>query len=261
MSFQGRARASYYHLRLLALGLEVQLLELPHEGVVIPGDLATLAHAADAHVVHQDLPRPREGEGQLPLVLRLERGQPVAVRGTDDHEVGVGAVVPQVQVLLVHHGLLRDALHAQALGRPRPQGRELGLEPGERFLVVVVVGRAACAAAGAAAAEGLGAGLARLVDDLGEGHAVGREDARVAVEDDAADAELGGDVAGVLAPRAAEGGEDVLARLEAAGLGEGADGPAHGLVGDVEEAVGDLVRGHGGARGGGRGGGGRGGGN
>lgn len=220
--------ASYYHFWLLALGLEVQVLELLHQGVVILGDLTTLAHPTDTHIVHQDLSGPGEGERELPLVLLLQRRQPVAVCGTDDHEVGVGAVVPQVQILLMNDGLARDPLHEQTLGRPRPQGLELALQPGERL-----------------GPQGLGAGLPRLLDELGEGHAVRREDARVAVEHDAADAQLGGDLARVLAARAAKGGQVVLAGLEATGLGEGADGPAHGLVGDVDEAVGDLLGGHG----------------
>ena len=64
------------------------------------------------------------------------------------------------------------------------------------------------------------------------------------MDEDLADAEGVGDGDGVLATGAAESGEAMLRGVVAFGLSDRAYGPGHGLVGDGEETVRDLVEAH-----------------
>lgn len=91
----------------------------------------------------------------------------------------------------------------------------------------------------------LRARLLCFLDNLGEGHTVGGQDARVFVDDDAFDAQLHGHFAGVLPACTSERGEDVLARLKPTSFCQGADWPAHGLVCHVNKAVSHFPRSHG----------------
>ena len=106
---------------------------------------------------------------------------------------------------------------------------------------------------------GVGAGEARGVQrrlepglpkrrDLGLADAPGAEHAGVARAEDLADAQRLGGLAGDLAGGAAEGGERVVARVEAALGGDAAHGLGHLLDRDGDEALGgglDALRAHG----------------
>ena len=77
-----------------------------------------------------------------------------------------------------------------------------------------------------------------------EAHSVGGEDAGEAVDEDARDAQLAGNGAGMLAPGSAEAGEDVFLGVEPAHHGDFADGPHHHLVGNPDEAQRDVLEAH-----------------
>ena len=204
-----------------------------------PGD------AAHAHVVDDDVPVvereaelvavvPHKGRAKVPVALAVAVAVAVGAVGLDDHEGRLGAAVAHVEVLLKDHLGVVEALVAQGVARPGAEAVHLAAQAGEHVGVVAPDGRV---------------GLLALVDHVGQGHAVGREHGRVAaVDEDLADAERPGDGDGVLAAGAAEGGQAVPGRVVALGLGDAADGARHGLVGDGQEAVGDLVDGHAAAR-------------
>ncbi|GJD02273.1 uncharacterized protein ColKHC_11098 [Colletotrichum higginsianum] len=175
---------------------------------------ASASRAADLDRLDDDVPVHREGE--LAQVRRLEPGRVVPVLRPRDGQVRVGAEVPQHEALVKDDRVLSSALRVQLRTNPRPQRRE--------------------------AVRDVGRGAGVELPPLGLGDAVRRQQRRELVDQDAADAQLVGDVAGVLAAGAAEGDEVVVLGREAAGLGGVADGAGHGLVGDVEEAEGDVVR-------------------
>ena len=87
--------------------------------------------------------------------------------------------------------------------------------------------------------------LLLFVHDVGERQAVGRQDARVAVDAYGANAERASDGARVLSASAAETGEQVLARVVAFAFGEIANRSTHGFVGHAHKAERHLLQRHG----------------
>lgn len=200
-----------------------------------------LARAAAADVVDRDVVAEDEAELLLVLALELARkvGRPGRLQRLDER---VSAGVAQVEEALDRDLalLLAEALGLQLLAdgslervEPLEEARQrlrrvVGRErPAERRTNKLSV--RALDAGGRSV--GFGDALLRLVHPVGESEAVGREDGRVAVDDDARDAERLRHLAGRLPAGAAERAEDVLGEVEAARFGQRPDRPAHALVG------------------------------
>mmetsp|Transcript_51433 Transcript_51433/g.164464 ORF Transcript_51433/g.164464 Transcript_51433/m.164464 type:complete len:671 (-) Transcript_51433:531-2543(-) len=199
------------------------------------GERGGASHRAHAEVVHDERAA-LEHEPKLAAVRGLKGGGVVPALRPRRHDRDVGAVVAEVEELLAPHGPGFEPLRDQSRLRSLDQYRQPSIQPG-----------------GGGGGPGLGGRLLPLLHHVGEADAHSGQDPRVAVHEDRGHPEGTRDGARMLPPRAAEARQHVRGHVVALHLREGAYGPAHRLVRDADEPVGDLVhrlgRGRGQARG------------
>ena len=216
---------------LVPLAVGEELVVRAGEGslarVVLCFALAEFGAAADRldrhRLDHQLLGAVDEAEPRL--VRLLEGGLHFGERAGLDHQRGVGAGVADMGAddhldLAGRHALARD-LGLGVLAEPAA----LALERGQRLRAEALLDRL----------------LARGAD-VGEAHAVGRQQRRERVDQHLGHAERVGDQAGVLAAGAAEAVERIAGDVVAALHGDLLDRIGHVLDRDLDEAVGDLFR-------------------
>ena len=194
------------------------------------------ADSTNPDIIHNNVSIIQREAKLVPMVLdkRLAKRPLIATilclcllfAGLDDHERRLGAAISAIEILLKDNLGVVEALVLERRARLFLELVHLGLQLGNDPAAVLPHGRVR---------------LLALVDDVREGHAVGGQHGRVAVDEDLGDAEGLGDGDGVLAAGAAKGREAVLGRVVALGLGDGPDGARHGFVCDGEEAEGDFV--------------------
>ena len=185
-----------------------------------------LASRPDPQVVDDDVPLleieaefPPVGVGQSPVV--------VAVGGGGNHQGGVGSPVAQVEI-----GDGRDVFPPETLGFQFQYGLP------RQFPQALVQLRPAFRSVNHCCRP--------LTFDhyIGQAHAVGRENAGVAVDENFCNAQGPGDGHRVLGAGAAEGGQDVFLDVVAPEDGNLADRPDHDFVGHLDEAVGNFLKTH-----------------
>ena len=193
--------------------------------LVLPlAELGAAADRLDRHRLdHQLLGAVDEAEARL--VRLLERGLHLGERAGLDHQRRVGAGVADVRAD-DHLDLARGHALAGDLGLGiLAEASALALDGGERLGAEVFL-------------DGQLAGGA----DVGQAHAVGRQQRRERVDQHLGHAERVGHEAGVLAAGAAEAVQRIAGDVVAALHRDFLDRIGHVLDRDLDEAVGDLFR-------------------